>query len=732
MRYPPTPPEAGLAHDFIDPRDGTDELTLRNEQLAQPIDRFRSLHPADIEILTGNGNTADDWRNVLVADPFDPHLVQGCRFHGLVRIGSLEPGAVETDGLTLPAGITDSRIISCDLGDHVAIHRVHHLARYIVRSNCALTNIDEMFTTSRAVFGQGILTHGDSPDTRIRIELVNEAGSRSVLPFDGMLPADAALWVRHRDDAELMARFEEMVQMAGDPRHGRYGTVGNGSAVRSCRCIRNVHIGEHAVLHGANRLDNLTIQSTKEEPTRIGHGVELVDGIVGTGCRVESGGKATRFVMGANCRLEYGACMLHTLLGDNSVVACCEIRNNLLFPAHSHNHSNAFLIASLLMGQSNIAAGATIGSNHNSRAPDGELHAGRGFWPGLCVSLKHSSRFASFTLLAKGDFPAELNVPLPFSLVSNDAANDRLLIMPAYWWCHNMYALVRNAWKFRLRDRRRHPAQHVEFDALAPDTADEIFQALELLEVWTAQARARQEGESVECMERDELAARGRALLTGPPSGTAGLQVLAGGIENSRRDVVILRPREGYHTYRDMLVYYAMRHLVAYMQEHDGCTVEQMAGDLSSRRGLGWVNLGGQLIRREDVDDLRSRIRDGRIATWPELHHAYDRLWKSYPADRQRHAWATLCEINQVDSMTEALWYEMLDRVIELQAHVTGQAFATRRKDHENAWRRATCESEQEHTAVVGKLEDNTFLRQMLAETEALTGWARSLKLHMR
>ena len=83
------------------------------------------------------------------------------------------------------------------------------------------------------------------------------------------------------------------------------------------------------------------------------------------------------------------------------------------------------------MGQSNIAAGATIGSNHNSRAADGEIQAGRGFWPGLCVSLKHNSKFASFTIIAKGDFPAELNIPIPFSLVSNDIANDQLVIMPA-------------------------------------------------------------------------------------------------------------------------------------------------------------------------------------------------------------------------------------------------------------------------------------------------------------
>jgi hypothetical protein len=42
-----------------------------------------------------------------------------------------------------------------------------------------------------------------------------------------------------------------------------------------------------------------------------------------------------------------------------------------------------FYALRLVMGQSNIAAGATIGSNHNSRGADGEIIMGRGFWPGL-------------------------------------------------------------------------------------------------------------------------------------------------------------------------------------------------------------------------------------------------------------------------------------------------------------------------------------------------------------
>ena len=136
-----------------------------------------------------------------------------------------------------------------------------------------------------------------------------------------------------------------------------------------------------------------------------------------------------------------------------------------------------------------MAAGATIGSNHNSRSADGEIMAGRGFWPGLCVSLKHNSRFASFILLAKGDYPAELDIPIPFSLVSNDVSKDELVVMPAYWFLHNMYALARNSWKYIDRDRRIDKIQLLEYDYLAPDTIGEIVTALALLERFTGPSR---------------------------------------------------------------------------------------------------------------------------------------------------------------------------------------------------------------------------------------------------
>ena len=57
--------------------------------------------------------------------------------------------------------------------------------------------------------------------------------------------------------------------------------------------------------------------------------------------------------------------------------------------------------------------------------------------------------------------------------------------MPGYWFMYNMYALARNAWKYMDRDRRTEKIQHIEYNFLAPDTINEIFDALAILQKLT-------------------------------------------------------------------------------------------------------------------------------------------------------------------------------------------------------------------------------------------------------
>jgi hypothetical protein len=708
--------------------EGKDEYYQRNNQVTPPKTGWRHLRSDEVERLVKNNNTADDWDNILVAEEFDANQIKNTRFFGLVRIGRLRNIILQHHDLKVPAGITNSLIISCDIGDDVAIHDVHYLAYYIIGDRCILFNIHEMDTTDHAKFGNGIVKEGEAENVRIWLDLMNETGCRKVLPFDGMITADAYLWAKYRDDVTLQENLLKITQQALDNRRGFYGTTGSHCVIKNSLILKDVIIGPNCYIKGANKIKNLTINSSAQEPTQIGEGVELVNGIIGYGCHIFYGCKAVRFVLGNNSSLKYGARLINSFLGDNSTISCCEVLNNLIFPAHEQHHNNSFLIASVVMGQSNMAAGATIGSNHNSRANDNEIQAGRGFWPGLCTSVKHSSRFASFILLSKADYPAELDIPLPFSLLNNNVNKDQLEIMPAYWWLFNMYALSRNSWKFQNRDKRISKAQHIEFDAFAPDTMEEVIQGMGLLEIWTAKASLRQKGEPDNSLDDKVLSDMGRRILSSDDSLLNNLEVIGEQLENTKRKCVILKPFRAYHAYRDMLHYYAVRNLLNYMQVNPEATLSRMCADLKGKRQMEWINMGGQIMQKDDLDQLRADIGTGKLGTWKEIHDRYDECWGKYTNDKQKHAFAILCEITGTQEITTAQWNEALHKAVTIQQYICDEVFASRKKDYDNPFRRSTFRNEDEMNAAIGTIDDNSFIVQVRKETEEMMRFVEDVR----
>jgi hypothetical protein len=585
-----------------------------------------------------------------------------------------------------------------------------------------------MHTTNHAKFGNGIIKEGEPESVRTWIDLMNETGCRRVLPYDGMITADAYLWAKYIDDKPLQENLKKITQKCTHNQRGFYGTTGSHCVIKNSLILKDVKISSYCYIKGANKLKNLTINSSEEEPTQIGEGVELVNGIIGYGCHIFYGCKAVKFILGNNSSLKYGARLINSFLGDNSTISCCEVLNNLIFPAHEQHHNNSFLIASVVMGQSNMAAGATIGSNHNSRANDNEIQAGRGFWPGLCTSVKHSCRFASFTLLSKADYPAELNIPLPFSLLNNNVSKNQLEVMPAYWWLYNMFALARNSWKFQNRDKRIHKDQNIEFDPFAPDTIEEIFTARTLMEIWTAKAYLRKKGESIEGKNEGELSAIGRNVLSGNGKDINDLEVLGENMENTRRKVVILKPYKSYQAYSDILHYYAVKNLMSYLNSAKNVTLKSMNKEMKGERQKEWSNLGGQLMPKQNVDNLRKDVGSGKLKTWKEIHNRYDELWVKYKTDKQKHAYATLCELYGTEEISASDWMKAIEKAVSIQKFVSDQVYTSRKKDFDNPFKMTTFRNKDEMLAAFGTVDENSFIIQVRQETEEFIKLAEKIK----
>ena len=726
-------PISQLGYGFIPDeylREGQDEYLYRNLQNRSGI-VYRHLTAFEIEGLVRNNNTSDNWNNIFVSDFFNPSLVKNCKFYGLVRISKLEPFFLDFSDLKVPVGLYNSTIISSDIGDNVCIDNVNYLSHQIIGNEVIINNVNELVTTNHAKFGNGIIKQGEDESVRIWLELCNENGGRSVIPFNDMLPGDAYMWSKYRDDTALLDKFKEFTEQQYRDERGYYGKIGARTVIKNCSIIKDVWIGEDAYIKGANKLKNLTINSGPKGLTQIGEGVELVNGIIGFGCRIFYGVKAVRFVMASNSQLKYGARLINSYLGNNATISCCEVLNSLIFPAHEQHHNNSFLCAALIMGQSNIAAGATIGSNHNSRGADGEIIANRGFWPGLCVSLKHNSKFASYTMISKGDYPAELNVTIPFSLITNDVSNDKLVIMPGYWFMYNMYAIARNTWKYQDRDKRVDKIQNIEYEFLAPDTINELFDSLVFIEKAIGKAFLLKEELLTPATTDEELIAIGKKLLDAHNPVVHQLEVMAEGFENSKRQTVIIKAPKAYYLFKELITYYGSCQLINFIKTHSFKTLEDVIHVLSGKlKRKQWVNIGGQLLLKDEVEQFKQHVKEGKIQGWDGVHHWYAEKGTHYTEQKLKHALASLAEIKNINlkQIDAAYLNDLIDEAIATKEWITNSIFESRAKDYDNPYRAMVYENEAEMESVVGRLEDNTFINQQIAELAGFKNEMSELK----
>ncbi|OHD11220.1 MAG: hypothetical protein A2Y34_11865 [Spirochaetes bacterium GWC1_27_15] len=682
-------------------------------QKQNPLDNYRKLQAKEIEILVKNNNFSEDWNAIFVTDNFNPNLVKNCDFFGLIRIGDMSLSYLEHHDLRLPIGISNSTIICCDIGNNAVIRDVHYLSHYIIRDNCILFNIQEMSTTNYSKFGNGILKEGEDEQVRIWLEVGNENAGRKIFPFENMITADAFIWSKFRDDKKLMEKLISITERNYSKKRGYFGEVGSFSVMKNCRIIKDVKFGEYSYAKGANKLKNLTVLSSKDEPSQIGEGVEIVNGIIGYGSKIFYGCKAVRFVTGRNTQLKYGARLLNSVLGDNSTISCCELLNNLIFPFHEQHHNTSFLIATTILGQSNIAAGATIGSNHNSRSPDGEIFAGRGFWPGLCTSFKHNSKFASFILVAKGDYSYEMNILYPFSLIYLKKDSESVQIMPAYWFIHNMYAIARNNYKFKSRDKRKVIVQNIEIDFLAPDSISEILFALKRMEYLA--------GLKPNCQQKDEnlLINEGKKILKTNKDDIT----LFDPHSMKKYGGVINKPARAYEIYKKMCIYFAVKNFYTYFNLKDinlNNLIEKLKEIYKEKLYLKWWNVGGQLIPYEELENLKNDIKDEKLTNWDEVHSRYNELWASYPTQKLRYALYVLETIleKEFKDFTDADWNFIFTDAIDTAKFIQEVSFDSRLKDYTDPFRKMNYENEEEMKAVLGDIKDNDFLITLQKETK--------------
>lgn len=718
--------------------------SVKNQNASMPSELLknkRHLTEKEIQILKENQNHNDDetWNNIYVekdSDFFDASLIRLNFFTGFVIIGKLRNVKLHYNDLVLTCGIYRSHLGDVVIGDDCVIRNVGYFENYRIANRVILSDISEISCTKHSKFGNGILKEGEPEENRIWIGVANENDGRAILPFESMIPADAYLWSHYRSDRELLERFISLTENKNDRKLNTFGIIGEDCVIKNCSIIKDAKIGSAAYIKGAFKLKNITILSSEEEPSQIGEGVEMVNGILGYGSKVFYQAIAIRFVIGRNCQVKYGARLLNSVLGDNSTISCCEVLNNLIFPFHEQHHNSSFLIATTIMGQSNIAAGATIGSNHNSRSPDGEIFAKRGFWPGLCSDFKHNSRFASFVLVAKGSYQYELDIPYPFALVSPGNNGDMSVnIIPAWWFMYDMFAITRNKNKFLKRDKRVVKIQKIETDPLAPDTMQEIMSALERIIGLTAIYLQKTNNECLKgVLRKEQVFQKAKDFLHQNPNADFTLQ---DSICQKKYGATVFKPVQAYVTYRKVVKYFAARTLMEFVmkQKNHSGENEFSAGENENEKicltheyideirkiplFTEWENIGGQIIPSQKVSELFLKIKECSVNDWQEVHAFYDECESQYENYKTRYALYLLEMLysRPIEDFTLEVFANIKDDVIVVANEIYNASVQSREKDYTDYYRNMVYSSQKEMENVIGALDDNSFLIELKNST---------------
>ncbi len=594
------------------------------------------LKDEEVKILENNGCWADDWKQIHVKRPFDPSLIHGTGFYGTVYIGRLEKGFILFHGVSHPIGIFGCQITSSCIDDYSSISRS---------------------TVSEALIGRNVIIHNCSelstdPDgfkKPVIIGAGNEKAGREALLFNGITMEE--IWMQtHLKSSDILQQFLAQFNKAKLAAMTPYTVIEDNCVIENAKAVRSIKLGRRGIISGAARVEECVIASGSASRTAIGDNAIVKQSFIGGGVNIESGAFVEQCFLDRQVTIKQLARVIQSAVGSNSTIACGEVQNCFIGPLHEQHHNSSFLIAADIGGQCNIASGANLGSNHNSRSNDGELVAGRGFWAGLSTSVKYCSSFAPFTLLAKSSFAHELNIELPFALVSDNVKDNTLDVMPAYWWRHNMYALFRNNWKFQKRLGKG--GEGIEYQFMAPDTAEAVQKSLDLLKKYKKKI----------------------------PSFT---------MENSSRKVQILGIDDGIKAYKEMLLWYGVSTVLAWLGrpgvragKYNDIPVD------ASKKTWGWTNVCGHLVCNVDLKQMVQEIEKGDFISWDDVEERFERFDLEYPKTRFAHALHVLALLYGKKQFDQEMLEKIKTDYKKLSDKIKKQIVATRTKDFENKFRK--------------------------------------------
>jgi hypothetical protein len=231
---------------------------------------FRKLTSQEIAQLEQQGCTAKNWDDVEVAEAFNPSFVRNVHFSGHIQMGVFGKEIELPGGLTIHSGIYNATIHNCEIGDDAHIYNVHnYIANYHIGRETCIENVNAVLVDGRTTFGNGV-----------RVPVMNEGGGREIPIFNELSASLAYVLTLYRHRPKMIQELERQIDAYAEAHASDHGYIGDHVRIVNCGSIKNVHIGDFAVLKGVSRLKNGTINSNEQAPVRLGSGVKCIDFII--------------------------------------------------------------------------------------------------------------------------------------------------------------------------------------------------------------------------------------------------------------------------------------------------------------------------------------------------------------------------------------------------------------------------------------------------------------------
>ena len=428
----------------------------------------RKLTANEIEALKSCHCTAENWDNVLVANEFKPDYLSHVNFSGKIELGVFDKEFTLPGGLKKHSGLHCVTLHNCELGDNVLIENVqNYIANYKIGDNTFIRNLDIMYVEGKSTFGNGV-----------EVAVLNETGGREVMINDKLSAHFAYILSLYRHRPVLIKKMQNIVRFYAEKYASETGTVGNNVMIINVGSIKNVRIGDCAILEGTVRLENGSINSNEYDPIHIGYGVICEDFIISSGSHVEDGTMLTRCFVGQACHLGHTYSATDSLFFSN-----CHGENgeacSIFAGPYTVTHHKSTLLISGMFSFMNAGSGSNQ-SNHMYKL--GPIHQGileRGGKTTSDSYILWPAKIGAFSLIMGRHHNNTDTSNMPFSyLIESD---DATILVPGA----NLRSVgtIRDAQKFPKRDKRKDPNKldQINFNLLSPYTIQKMFRGIGIL-----------------------------------------------------------------------------------------------------------------------------------------------------------------------------------------------------------------------------------------------------------